>query len=153
MKKLAIIGFLSVSALGTLFHFMYEWLPIFIFPSNESIFEHMKLVLFPFLLFIAAVLPFYKEDKGVLFSSCVTAIFISMAAIVISYYVYSGFLGFNVDAVNIILFYAGILAGFYFIYKKKTLISVSNSVIFLLIALILVVVFSFYPPDLGFFRV
>lgn len=153
MKKLAIIGFLSVSALGTLFHFMYEWLPIFIFPSSESIFEHMKLVLFPFLLFIATVLPFYKEDKGVLFSSCVTAIFISMATIIVSYYVYSGFLGFNVDAVNIILFYAGILVGFYFIYKKKTLISVSNSVIFLLIALILVVVFSFYPPDLGFFRV
>ena len=152
MKKLTIIGFLSVSALGTLFHFMYEWLPIFIFPINESIFEHMKLVLFPFLLFIAATLPFYK-DKGVLFSSSVTAIFVSMACIVVSYYVYSGFLGFNVDAVNIILYYVGILVGFYFIYKKKTLISVSNSVIFLLIALILVVVFSFYPPDLGFFRV
>ncbi len=152
MKKLTVIGVLTVSALGTLFHFMYEWIPIFFFPRNESIFEHTKLLLFPFLLYLGACLPFYKEDKKRLVSSFIFAIFVSIAFIIVAYYTYSGFLGFNVDAVNIILFYLAVLLGFFFIYKKMTPIGFSNGIIFLMILIILTVVFSYYPPDLSFFR-
>ena len=152
MKKLTIIGVLVVSLLGTLFHFMYEWIPLFIFPMNESIFEHCKLIIFPFLIFYLCCIPFYKEDKGELISYFVSAIFLSIAIIIVGYYTYSGIIGYDIDAVNIILYYISVLIGFILIYKKKTFVSFSNSVIFLLIMIILVTVFSFYPPSLSFFK-
>lgn len=152
MKKLTIIGVLVVSALGTLFHFMYEWVPIFIFPSNESIFEHMKLIVFPFILYCLCCMPFYKEDRGQLFSFFVSAIFVSMSIVIVSYYTYSGFIGRNIDVVNILLYFVAIIVGFVLIYKKKTLVSFSNSVIFLIILCALITMFSFYPPSLSFFK-
>ncbi|MDE6655489.1 MAG: hypothetical protein K2J85_00690, partial [Anaeroplasmataceae bacterium] len=108
MKKLTIIGVLVTSVLGTLFHFMYEWVPLLIFPINESIFEHCKLIIFPYLIFYFCSIPFYNEDKTALFSSFVSAIFTSLAIMIILYYTYSGFLGFNVDAVNIIIYYIAV---------------------------------------------
>lgn len=152
MKKYIMIGVLVVSALGTLFHFLYRWVPILIFPSSESIFEHLKLVVFPFLVFYFLSVPFYKEDRFALFSSFVTAIFLSMAFIVISYYTYSGILGYSIEAVDSIIYYVSIVLGFIGIYKKKTLMSNSNSVVFLLICILLIFVFSFYPPQISFFR-
>lgn len=150
-KKFTIIGCIVVSALGTLFHFMYEWLPIPIFPQNESIFEHMKLVVFPYFIYFFFSLPLYKEDGRALFSSFFSAILISMLGIIVGYYTYSGFIGQSYDIVNIILYYIAIAVGFLFIYKKKTLVSFSNSVIFSIILVVLVLLFSIYPPKLSFF--
>ncbi len=152
MKKLTLIGVLVVSALGTLFHFLYDWMPIFLFPKNESIFEHMKLILFPFLLYFIGCMFFFKGDKMALFSSFVSAILTSILVVIVSYYTYSGFIGKNIDWVNILIYFISIGVGFVWIYQKKTLVSFSNSVIFLLMLLILVGVFSFYPPNLSFFK-
>lgn len=152
MKKLSIIGVLVVFALGTLFHFLYKWAPLFIFPMNESIFEHCKLILFPFLIYMCCCLPFYKEDKDKLFSSFISAILISIIVVIMVYYTYSGILGYEIEAVNIGLYYIAVSIGFFCIYKKKTLISFSNSIVFLIILLILFILFSFYPPNLDFFK-
>ena len=58
-KKILIfclIGFLFVSIFGALSHFFYEWsgknkIVGFLFPANESTWEHLKLAIFPTLLF------------------------------------------------------------------------------------------------------
>ena len=103
MKRLCIIGFIFVCLLGTLFHFMYDYVPIFIFPKNESIFEHTKLIVVPMLIyyFICFV---YKVDMVKLLSLFVRAILVVILFVVVSYYLYSGFLGFNIDVVNIIIY-------------------------------------------------
>ena len=48
LKKIKIIGIITIFALSFLYHFLYQWFPnpIFsiIFPVNESIWEHMKLL-------------------------------------------------------------------------------------------------------------
>ena len=54
--SLTIAGILCVSILGTLLHFTYRWsgrnpLIGLIAPVNESVWEHMKLLFFPMLLF------------------------------------------------------------------------------------------------------
>lgn len=151
MKKYCIIGVLIVSVLGTLFHFGYTLLPIFIFPKNESIFEHTKLILFPFLLYLFASLPFYKESRETLFSNFVFAIICSIMFIIIFYYTYSGVLGKNIDFINIVLYYLGVIFGFIIIYKKKTPLDFSNSIIFIIILIILTVTFTYYPLDIPFF--
>ncbi len=55
LKTIKKIGILVIFALCFLFHFLYDWLPntlfsIF-FPVNESIWEHMKLILSSFYLY------------------------------------------------------------------------------------------------------
>ena len=48
LKKIKIIGTLTIFTLAFIYHFLYEWFPnpIFsiLFPVNESICEHMKLL-------------------------------------------------------------------------------------------------------------
>lgn len=151
MKKEALFGVFMVCAMGTLFHFIYEWIPIFVFPQNESIFEHTKLVVFPFILYGTYYLIRYKEDRRASFSSLISAMVISIIIIITGYYTYSGFIGKNIDAVNIILYYIGVIAGFLFFYKKKTLFSFHNSIIYFIIIFIMIVVWSYFPPDLAFF--
>ena len=55
MKKIKIVGVFIIFGLSILSHFMYEWLTnsIFsiLFPVNESIWEHMKLLVTPVLIF------------------------------------------------------------------------------------------------------
>ncbi len=48
LKKIKIVGTIAIFLLAFLYHFLYNWLPnpIFsiLFPVNESIWEHMKLL-------------------------------------------------------------------------------------------------------------
>lgn len=56
-KKLFIWGFLFMSVIGTLLHFVYEWsgnnsIVRLFAPWNESTWEHMKLLFFPMLVLV-----------------------------------------------------------------------------------------------------
>lgn len=55
LKKSKIIGAIVIFILCFLFHFLYEWWPNTItkvlFPINESIWEHMKLLFIPFVIY------------------------------------------------------------------------------------------------------
>lgn len=151
MKKLLLIGVPVVSIMGTLFHFLYDYIPVFIFPQNESIFEHLKLIFYPFWIYFLITFIFYKDDKRELFKSFFLATLISMGFIVVAYYTYSGIIGKSVDFVNIIIYYLAVILGFYFIYKKKILLDYHNSIIFFVIINILFVVLTFYPLSIAFF--
>ncbi|MBQ3253766.1 MAG: hypothetical protein IJA65_04335, partial [Acholeplasmatales bacterium] len=74
-----IIGYIVVSILGVLFHFAYDFFKMdilkIIFPSNESIFEHTKLIIFPPLIYMIFDLFIYKNRKGV-FQSYVTGVIV-----------------------------------------------------------------------------
>ena len=54
MKRLCYVGFLATVLLGTGLHFLYAWRPIPLFglfaPVNESVWEHLKLLYWPFLV-------------------------------------------------------------------------------------------------------
>ena len=55
LLKYDIIGFVFVSIIGTLAHFVYEWtnkcvIAAFFCPINESPWEHLKLIFFPYLI-------------------------------------------------------------------------------------------------------
>lgn len=150
MKKLCIIGFLIVSLLGVIFHFMYDYLPIFIFPKNESIFEHTKLIIIPMLIYLFIVI-FCVENKKKIFASFISSILIGIFITVVSYYTYYGMLGFSVDWLNIVIYFISVFSMFYYIYKNKTLFGFTNSVVIIIIILILLFVFTYYPLNIGFF--
>ena len=152
MKWISIIGIVVVGILGTLFHFAYEFIPLFIFPMNESIFEHTKLIIVPMVIYLGIIMCLRIKEKKLIFSSFVIAILFGIMLVVSGYYTYSGILGYSVDWLNIVLFFLSVISSFWIIYKKKTLFGFTNSVAILLIILILMSVFSFYPLSIDFFK-
>lgn len=67
MKKInAVLEFIIVGAIGTLWHFVYDWTGDnhfigFFFPVNESTWEHLKLIFFPALIY--SVIEYYVIKK------------------------------------------------------------------------------------------
>lgn len=159
-KNYSIAGFLFVSALGTLLHFVYEWSgnnPVagIFAPINESTWEHMKLLFFPmilFLIFAAIRLPHRSSYPTALMLGTI----IGLICIPVLFYTYSGILGFHAAAIDIGIFYLSVLLTFL---TAHWLSSRENVRIFLPPALLLLclfgvsfVVFTFFPPELGIFQ-
>ena len=106
--SLTIAGILCVSILGTLLHFTYRWsgrnpLIGLIAPVNESVWEHMKLLFFPMLLFGLWNL------KGVTDACRISAfhagLLMGTLLIPVLFYAYTSVLGRNFLVLDIALFY------------------------------------------------
>ena len=103
-------GFFWTAAAGTLLHFAYEWsgesLPAAVLGSvNESVWEHMKLLVMPAFLFTAVQVWRLGESHPNI--SAVRAVTIPLGALLIPvlYYTYTGALGIQVTWINIAIFY------------------------------------------------
>ena len=160
LKKYCILGFLFVSLVGTLSHFVYEWsgnnfLVGFLFPINESTWEHMKLAFFPMLLYSIYANGKLKQEYPCVTSALLSGTLLSTLLIPILFYTYSGILGQTIDAVNIATYYISILVAFITIYrltvscKAEPFLGLLKSLILIFAAAFLV--FTYLPPNLGIF--
>ncbi|MGI6279907.1 MAG: DUF6512 family protein [Acutalibacteraceae bacterium] len=160
--KKNIIAFVVIGLLGTLGHFLYEWtnenfLVGLFFPVSESIWEHLKLLFYPTILYSAVEYLFTKEKPKNYASAVVLPLIYGMFFIVAAYYIYTGIIGRDIDFFNILIFFLSIII---FIIKRNKLIKkgkfsggIFNS-IFLIIVLILMILFGYWshnPPSLGIF--
>lgn len=88
MKRIKIIGVFIIFGLSFLSHFMYDWIPnsIFsiLFPVNESIWEHMKLIVTPVLIFSLFEYIIYRK-KNIHFNNFLLSYGISMILGIIIY--------------------------------------------------------------------
>lgn len=77
-KKRIFIGTLLILLLSSLYHFIYDWFPnmytSFLFPINESIWEHNKMILLAFLTWTLLESIFLKDSKNPLFKNLVACI-------------------------------------------------------------------------------
>ena len=160
--KRNIIAFFIISIIGTLSHFVYEWTgkPYLIglfFPVNESTWEHLKLLFFPSLIYFAVVYFTLKEKPKNYISATAISIIAGMLSIVVMFYTYQGVLGKNIDFLNILIYFLGVIVTVYImqrILKTQSLSSGTANIIslfFLLLTAILFVSSSFNPPSLGIF--
>lgn len=117
IKCYHIVGFLFTSIVGTLLHFTYEWSgsnPIIALfsPVNESVWEHLKLLFFPMMIY--AIYEYFSYGKDI--PNFIPAKFISilfgLSFIVIVYYTYVGILGKNITWVDISLFFVSVLLSY-----------------------------------------
>lgn len=148
-----IISYVVVCLFGVFSHFAYDilYFPFLkvIFPTNESIFEHLKLIVFPALFFtIFDVL--YSKDKDA-FKIDIFGLLVALIFLIMSYYTYSGIIGKNIDFMNILLFLISFLIFFIIRYKKITPFGKTNSVIVLIIIILLIEIFTFKPLNIPFF--
>jgi hypothetical protein len=157
-----VIGFFFILISGTLFHFIYEWtgrepLVGLISPINESVWEHLKLVLYPTLLFsifeylaIGHILNNYLSAK-------IISILASTIIIVVLFYSYTYLLGRNYLFLDILTFIIGTAVGQILSYTILTTNPLPGDVpkvllILLLLLIFLFTFFTFYPPRLPIFK-
>lgn len=164
-KKLLIctvVGFIFVSIVGTLCHFVFEWsheniIAGLLTPINESSWEHLKLIFFPYLIWTAVEYLCLRKANGYLISKLIGVIS-GMLAIIIFFYTYTGIIGRNIDFLNILSFFIGVGVAFAvdcfliksnkFSERKYTAAAIAG---FMIIS-ILFMVFTFAPPFLDLFK-
>ncbi len=88
LKKIKIIAIIATFAFTVLFHFLYDWFPnpLFsvLFPVNESIWEHMKL-LYSGLLAWSIIEYFILKKLNIKFTNYWSSIFLTMISSIIVY--------------------------------------------------------------------
>ena len=95
--------------IGVFFHFIYDltrqncFVGLFA-PVNESIWEHLKLLFFPFVLTLIAEYFIYGKEAYNFFTSKLFGLNLGLLLIVTGYYTVSGAFGINSAFINIILF-------------------------------------------------
>lgn len=157
-------SFLIIVVLGTLFHFIFDFsggntIVGAFAPVNESIWEHLKLILFPSL--IAGVLEYFTFGKYLdgYFAAKAYGTLIGMIFLLTGYYTYVGIVGADSFIFNIALFIAAAavtsIATYLLIFIPKKSLNEHDSIIGILILTFLVIIFiyfTFNPPMLELFR-
>ncbi len=158
--KYHIIGFIFVLIIGSAMHFVYELsgknpIVALFAPVNESTWEHLKLLFYPMLAFNIIEYFIYGKDYENFVAVKATALIIGMFAITASFYTYTGIIGKNFLAADILTFVIGIAAAFIYSYYK---LGNGNSTTANIIGIVLIIVFIFMftiftssPPQLQIF--
>lgn len=160
-----IIGCVFSLILGTLFHFLYDWtngnfIASLFSPVNESPWEHLKTVFWAMAVFLIIQL-IYLKSKIALTANLIwytsLSIVLAMVIITVTFYTYVGVVGFNINWLNIGVFFLSVCAAYLFNYKmlrshpKPIPFSGLAGLAVLSALAILLISFTFYPPNIGWF--
>lgn len=160
LKYHMIIGTVFVLILGTLAHFFYEWSGSNTFvgyftPVSESVWEHIKLLFFPMLLYIVFITPKLKADYPSIFSGLSSGILLGTFLIPVLFYTYTGILGQDSVVMDITVFVVSVILAFYTGYRLTLSCKMQKYTIPLLLALCILALcfflFTYSPPSLGLF--
>ncbi len=156
------VGLIFTSVMGTLLHFLFDWTggngAVALFSAvNESIWEHLKLLLYPMILFALVEYLFWGKALESFWCVKLIGILTGLMLIPVVYYTYTGILGINADWFNITIFFlaAGVVyrleAG---LFQRAFLCPLNSKLAFVLLCLMVVVftVFTFAPPRIPLFQ-
>lgn len=163
LLKKHILAFFVISTIGTLLHFVYElsnntYLIGIFTPVNESVFEHLKMIIYPIILVMGYEHIMFKGNSNYILAK-VVSIITAMLVIITIFYTYTTFTNNSVIIIDIITYYVSIFIGelcSYKILKNKNnkdygLLNKHSKI--MLISLIWIFMFcTFYPPKLDIFR-
>ncbi len=108
-RSYAFFGFIFTVVAGSLLHFAFNYsegntLVGAFTPVNESVWEHLKLLLFPVILSSAAEFFTYGKESPSFISARTISLFVGMLSIILLFYTYSGISGSIDGPANIIIF-------------------------------------------------
>ena len=158
MAVLQAWGFVFVGIAGTLLHFLFDWTGsswvIGLFSAvNESVWEHMKLLFYPWLLFS---LWESRDCAAGFWQIKLSGILAGLILIPTLYYTYTGMLGVSADWFNIAIFF--LAAGLVFLletrrFSKPSTPLLPRRVAVGVLALMagLFTLFTFLPPHIPLF--
>ncbi len=161
LKQYTIIGIIFVLITGTLAHFLYDWsgnnrIVGYFTPINESIWEHMKLLFFPMLIYSLIMILKFRRVYPCIASALSFGILAGAFLIPLFYYAYTYILGNNVFIMDISIFILSIMIAFGFSYKLtlSRRLESYTSILGMLVSVLLICFFFFTynPPDAAIFQ-
>ena len=160
----SIISAILASALGTLLHFLYEWtgenMIVALFsPVNESVWEHLKLLFFPIMIFSVIECLIYGKKLRLFIPGRLLGTLIGIFLTVTAHYTYLGVIGKNSMVFDLILFFISVILAYFigFIISVFTESGKSDKWLeFISVFVILLISgaffrYSFFAPGLGIF--
>lgn len=116
------VGFIFTAVVGTALHFLFDWtggsaVAALFSAVNESIWEHIKLMFYPMILFAVAESRFWGRQIESFWCVKVAGILLGIVLIPAIYYTYTGVLGVKVDWFNVTIFF--LVAGLVFWLETK----------------------------------
>ena len=161
LKCYTIAGIIFVLVTGTLAHFLYDWtgnnaVAGLFTPVSESVWEHMKLLFFPMLLYSFFMVYQLKEEYPCIVSSLCFGILAGTFSIPVLFYAYTFLLGTDVFILDIAVFILSTIIAFRLSYSLA-LSCTRKPYTLLLCALVSVLflcfmVFTSHPPDHKLFK-
>lgn len=154
-----------LSIVASISHFAYEWSGKNRFiglwnPVNESIWEHLKLMFFPFLLWwiIIYVLRKRQDDRitNTWYVSAAVALIIAPLTVLLLYYGYSSALGMDSSVLNMLLTGVGYFVALWIAAHLLNFSQPDTWIMFLTLTVVVVMLivflwFTFNPPQLPIF--
>jgi len=157
-----IAGFLFTSVLGTFLHFLFELTGGSVFAAlfsavNESIWEHMKLIFYPMVLFALIEYRAWGKEVPDFWCTKLCGILLGLALIPLIYYVYTGILGVNADWFNVTIFFIAAAAAYYletkmFMSGFSCRLGGKIAVAALCLIALIFTQLTFFPPRIPFFQ-
>jgi len=157
-----IAGFVFTGFMGVLLHFLFDWsggsVSVAPFSAvNESIWEHLKLLFFPMLVFALIESRYLGRDYKNFWCVKLMGIAFGVVLIPVLYYTINGIFGMTPDWVNIAIFFVAAAAGFLLetrLFEQNNLNCKSPRVAFSILWLIVLVffIFTFVPPQIPLFK-
>ena len=154
-------GFVFTGVVGTLLHFLYEWLNITVVALfsavNESVFEHMKLLFFPMFVFSIIESRYFSKYYKNFWQTKLFGTLVGLTVIPTLYYTYTGALGVSADWFNITIFFISAAISYFVETKllkkyKKHLISSKLAFIILIVIMLAFFIFTFIQPKIPLFQ-
>ena len=151
---------LAVIILGSLNHFLYDWtggssLAALFCPINESPWEHLKLLFFPFLFVTLGTAALYRFLDRRFFYCRFLGVVCGMAFTLVSFYTYTGIWGSHALILDLLIFFLSVALSFSaarFFFRALKQIPSAN-VIFTLwgAGIFFFFVFTCFPPGIPLF--
>ena len=121
-------GFVFTGVLGTLLHFLFDLtggnLAAALFSAvNESIWEHIKLLFYPMVVFGLIEFFFLGKETPGFWCVKLKGILLGLGLIPVLYYTYTGILGLSADWFNITIFFIAAAVAYWWetkLFQKET---------------------------------
>lgn len=117
IRLISFYGFLFISIVGTILHFTYDLSNHNKYVSllsavNESVWEHMKLVVFPSLIWTLIEIPFISSNPNFLLAKCISLI-VMILLIPTLFYAIKYLFKNSYLIIDILIFYIAVFVGEY----------------------------------------
>ena len=154
------MGFAITSLMGTVLHFLYDWLggALWIAPFsgvNESTWEHMKLLFWPMFIYAITVSFFFRDHENY-WCARLRGILIGLILIPTLFYTYNGVIGESPDWINIAIFFVAAAIAYIYeaiLFRKNAACRSPKIALFVLCAIaVSFIVFTFAAPHLEIFK-
>ena len=157
-----VFGVIFTVALGVFFHFLFELTNRNIIAAlfsavNESIWEHMKILFYPMLIFAVIESYFFENEKEAFWSIKLIGTLLGLVLIPVIYYTYTGILGTSADWFNIAIYVIVVVISFWTenkLFQKdgNSFIESETALICLGLLAITFTILTFIPPHIPLFE-